>query len=189
MTQLLIVGPPGAGKGTQAARLSAVYGIPAISTGEIFRREVHNKTAIGLEVATILEAGDYVPDKITSSLVETRLRRPDAASGFVLDGYPRTVPQVSELDVVLAKSGRSLDAVVYLDVDLRELVGRLVKRGFDTGRSDDDAVTIHHRLDIYRKQTAPVLEIYRSRGLLIPVDGLGSVDAVQRAVVLGLAAR
>jgi adenylate kinase len=187
MTRLLIIGPPGAGKGTQAARAASTLGVPAISTGDIFRQQVRIKSALGLEVAAILAAGNYVPDGTTNAVVAARLGEPDTNTGFILDGYPRTASQVDELDQMLAKARNTLDAVIYLTADTNELVGRLLKRGLDAARSDDNEAAIRHRLDIYAQQTAPLLEIYRTRDLLVPINGLGSVDAVTREIVAALA--
>jgi len=178
MKRLLIVGPPGVGKGTQAARLSGVLGIPAISTGDIFREQVRLRSALGLEVAAIMEAGEYVPDSITTALVEARLEERDAAGGFILDGYPRTLAQVDDLDRMLAAANTNLDAVVHLDVHEDELIARLLQRGIDDGRADDTAEAIERRIDVFTAQTAPLLHAYRERGLLVSIDGLGSVDAV-----------
>jgi len=178
MKRLLIVGPPGVGKGTQAARLSGVLGIPAISTGDIFREQVRLRSALGLEVAAIMEAGEYVPDSITTALVEARLEQRDAAGGFILDGYPRTLAQVDDLDRMLAAANTNLDAVVHLDVHQDELIARLLQRGIDDGRADDTAEAIERRIDVFTAQTAPLLHAYRERGLLVSIDGLGSVDAV-----------
>ena len=178
MKRLLIVGPPGVGKGTQAARLSGVLGIPAISTGDIFREQVRLRSALGLEVAAIMEAGEYVPDSITTALVEARLEQRDAAGGFILDGYPRTLAQVDDLDRMLAAANTNLDAVVHLDVHEDELIARLLQRGIDDGRADDTAEAIERRIDVFTAQTAPLLHAYRERGLLVSIDGLGSVDAV-----------
>ena len=178
MKRLLIVGPPGVGKGTQAARLSGVLGIPAISTGDIFREQVRLRSALGLEVAAIMEAGEYVPDSITTALVEARLEQRDAAGGFILDGYPRTLAQVDDLDRMLAAANTNLDAVVHLDVHEDELIARLLQRGIDDGRADDTAEAIERRIDVFTAQTAPLLHAYRERGLLVSIDGLGSVEAV-----------
>ena len=186
MTRLLIMGPPGAGKGTQAARLASTLGVPAISTGDVFREQVRVQSALGLEVAAILAAGDYVPDETTNAVIAARLSEPDVSTGFILDGYPRTAPQVEELDQMLARASGTLDAVIHLDADADELVGRLLKRGEDVARSDDNVEAIRHRLDVYAQQTAPLLEIYRARGLLVSINGLGGVDAVNREVVAAL---
>jgi adenylate kinase len=176
--RLLIVGPPGAGKGTQATRIAESFGIPAISTGDIFRANVANETDLGLKVKAILDAGDYVPDTLTNELISDRLAQPDAEQGFLLDGYPRTVQQVRFLDEFLEGRGESLAAVVQLVAERDEIVERLRKRALEQGRSDDTEEAIRHRQDVYLRETAPLIETYRDRGLLVEVDGLGSVDEV-----------
>jgi adenylate kinase len=176
--RLLIVGPPGAGKGTQAVSIAESFGIPAVSTGDIFRANVANETELGLKVKAILDAGDYVPDSLTNELISDRLSQPDAEQGFLLDGYPRTVQQVEFLDEFLAGRGEALAAVVQLVADRDEIVERLRKRALDQGRSDDTEEAIRHRQDVYLRETAPLIETYRERGLLVEVDGLGTIDEV-----------
>ena len=176
--RLIIVGPPGAGKGTQAARVAASFGIPAISTGDIFRSNIKNETELGLKVKDILASGGYVTDEITNAIVRDRLREDDAAPGFLLDGYPRTLAQVGALDAMLAEDGHALDAVLELTVDEDAVVQRLIKRAEIEGRSDDTEQVIRERQAIYRKETAPLAELYGQRGLLVQVDGMGEVDEV-----------
>ncbi|WP_209561705.1 adenylate kinase [Frigoribacterium sp. PvP032] len=176
--RLLIVGPPGAGKGTQAVRIAESFGIPAISTGDIFRANVAGETDLGLKVKAIIDAGDYVPDSLTNELVSDRLAESDAEQGFLLDGYPRTVQQVEFLDEFLAGRGEALAAVVQLVADRDEIVERLRRRALDQGRSDDTEEAIRHRQDVYLRETAPLIETYRDRGLLVEVDGLGTIDEV-----------
>ncbi len=176
--RLLIVGPPGAGKGTQAVRIAESFGIPAISTGDIFRANVAGETDLGLKVKAILDAGDYVPDSLTNELISDRLTEADAEQGFLLDGYPRTVQQVEFLDEFLAGRGEALAAVVQLVADRDEIVERLRRRALDEGRSDDTEEAIRHRQDVYLRETAPLIETYRDRGLLVEVDGLGTIDEV-----------
>ncbi|HEY7723156.1 MAG TPA: adenylate kinase [Pedococcus sp.] len=176
--RLIIVGPPGAGKGTQAARIAASFGIPAISTGDIFRANIKNETELGLKVKDILASGGYVTDEITNAIVRDRLREADTEPGFLLDGYPRTLAQVDALDGVLAEDGHVLDAVLELTVDEDAVVQRLLKRAELEGRSDDTEEVIRERQAIYRKETAPLTDIYAQRGLLVQVDGMGEVDEV-----------
>ena len=176
--RLIIVGPPGAGKGTQAARVAASFGIPAISTGDIFRSNLKNETELGLKVKDILASGGYVTDEITNAIVRDRLREDDAAPGFLLDGYPRTLAQVGALDAMLAEDGHALDAVLELTVDEDAVVQRLLKRAEIEGRADDTEEVIRERQAIYRKETAPLAELYAQRGLLVQVDGMGEVDEV-----------
>jgi adenylate kinase len=178
LTRLIIFGAPGAGKGTQAARIAESLGIPAISTGDIFRYNIKNETALGLQVKEILASGAYVPDEVTNAIVRDRLLMPDAEAGFLLDGYPRTQAQVVELDGMLTARGSSLDAVLELTVDVNEVVQRLLKRAEIDGRADDTEDVIRHRLKVYDEETAPLAALYRERGLLHQVDGMGEMDEV-----------
>jgi adenylate kinase len=184
--RLLIMGPPGAGKGTQATRIAEHYGIPAISTGDIFRAMKNADTPLARQVRAIMESGGYVSDEITNEIVQDRLARPDCQGGFLLDGYPRTLQQVGTLDDHLAETGRPLDAVISLLADTDEVVVRLLRRAAIDGRSDDNEGTIRVRLQVYAEQTEPLLEVYRSRGLLVEVDGLGEVDEVSERVFAAL---
>lgn len=189
MTRLLIVGPPGAGKGTQSARLTSTYGIPAISTGDIFRYNIANETPLGVEVKAIVDAGDYVPDSLTNALVANRIEEDDAKAGFLLDGYPRTLEQVAYLDELLTSKGQALDAVILLVADQDEVVARLRKRALEQGRVDDSEESIRHRQEVYARETQPLITVYRERGLLVEVDGLGEIDEVSERINEGLAAR
>ncbi|MEI8260820.1 MAG: adenylate kinase [Actinomycetes bacterium] len=176
--RLVFMGPPGAGKGTQATGLAARLGIPHISTGDIFRANVSQGTPLGVDARRYMDAGEYVPDDVTNAMVRDRLAQSDCAPGFLLDGYPRTVDQVAQLDDMLASSGHALDRVVELTVDIDEVVGRLVRRAADQGRADDTEDVIRRRLEVYAEQTAPLLAVYSARGLLVQVDGLGDIDEV-----------
>jgi adenylate kinase len=178
VTRLLIVGPPGAGKGTQAARIAEHLDIPTISTGDIFRANIANGTELGTQVKAIVDAGDYVPDTLTNALVTDRLNKADAAGGFLLDGYPRTPDQVRYLDELLGSHGHSLDAVLRLVADQDEIVRRLRKRALEQGRADDSEEAIRHRQEVYLRETEPLVAMYRKQGLLIEVDGLGTPDEV-----------
>jgi adenylate kinase len=184
--RLLILGPPGAGKGTQASRLADHYGIPAISTGDIFRNNIAEQTPLGLKVKAIVDAGDYVPDSVTNDLVRDRLGQPDAVAGFLLDGYPRTQAQVAELDDMLAAQSHELQHVIELAVDPEVVVQRLIERAVTQGRSDDTEEVIRNRQKIYHDETAPLIEVYAARGLLVRVDGLGPVDDVADRIVSAL---
>jgi len=183
MTRLLIVGPPGSGKGTQAARISERLGIVAISTGDIFRANVKGGTPLGVEAKQYMDAGDYVPDSVTNRMVRDRLKQDDVAEGFLLDGYPRTAAQVDELDAILEENGTSLDVVLQLTADQDELVARLLKRAQIEGRADDTEDVIRHRLDVYEQQTQVVVDRYLERGIVRHVDGLGDIDAVTERVL------
>jgi adenylate kinase len=186
VTRLVILGPPGAGKGTQATRLGQHYGIPAISTGDIFRSNIAQQTDLGRQVKAVLDSGGYVSDEITNAMVRDRLAQPDAADGFLLDGYPRTSAQVAELDRMLEASGSRLDVVVELTVDEDEVVTRLLRRAQTDGRSDDTEDVIRRRQHIYAQETAPLTEIYSGRGLLVRVDGLGEMDDVTARLVAAI---
>jgi len=178
--RLLIMGPPGAGKGTQAKRIAEHYRIPAISTGDIFRAMKNADTPLARQVRAIMESGGYVSDEITNEIVKDRL------AGFLLDGYPRTLQQVRTLDDYLAETDRPLDAVISLLADTDEVVARLLRRAAIDGRSDDNEETIRVRLQVYLEQTEPLLDVYRSRGLLVEVNGLGEVDEVSERVFAAL---
>ena len=176
--RLVFLGPPGAGKGTQAARIAAAFAVPTISTGDIFRANVREGTPLGTEAKRYMDAGEYVPDTVTNAMVRDRLAQPDAAAGFLLDGYPRTLDQVSELDDMLGDAGTQLDRVVELTADTDEVVRRLLNRAEIEGRADDTAEVIRHRLAVYAESTAPLSKVYADRALLVQVDGMGDVDEV-----------
>ncbi|MCE3276248.1 MAG: adk [Propionibacteriaceae bacterium] len=186
--RLLIMGPPGAGKGTQAMRIAEHYRIPAISTGDIFRAMKHADTPLARQVREIMESGGYVSDEITNEIVKDRLAKPDCQEGFLLDGYPRTLQQVQTLDDYLAETNRTLDAVISLLADTDEVVARLLKRAAIDGRTDDNDETIRVRLKVYAEQTEPLLDVYRSGGLLVEVNGLGEIDEVSERVFAALEA-
>jgi|SRR5690606_24068701 len=185
--RLLLMGPPGAGKGTQASIIAERYGIPAISTGDLFRNNVARGTDLGREAERYMNAGEYVPDDVTNAMLRDRLLEPDAEKGFLLDGYPRTLAQVEFLDSVLEEQGVSLDRVVELVVDVDEVVSRLLARAAAEGRKDDTEEVVRRRLEVYAEETAPLLELYDSRGLLIRVDGVGTVEEVANRITASLA--
>jgi adenylate kinase len=189
LTRLLLIGPPGAGKGTQAARLAERYQIPAISTGDIFRSNVKNETPLGKLAKAYMDAGDNVPDSLTNDLIRHRLAEADAQNGFLLDGYPRTADQVRELDEFLSGHGAALDVVVELVADPDETVARLARRASEQGRSDDDEAVVRHRLDVYRQQTAPLIGLYEGRGQLVKINGLGEIGDVTDRITEALADR
>lgn len=178
MTRMLIIGPPGSGKGTQAELISGRLGVVAVSTGDIFRANVKGNTPLGLEAGNYLDAGDFVPDNVTNKMVRERLNEPDVDSGFVLDGYPRTVSQADYLERTLAAKGQKLDVVLQLTAGDDELVARMLRRAKESERSDDNEVVIRHRLDLYREQTEAVVAQYARRGILRKVPGTGCVGEV-----------
>jgi adenylate kinase len=181
--RLVFLGPPGAGKGTQAKRVAARLGIPAISTGDIFRSNVAQGTTLGLLAKRYMDAGEYVPDEVTNDMVRDRLTQPDAAVGFLLDGYPRTTAQVDTLDRMLAERQTVLDAVVELTADAEEVVQRLLKRAEIEGRADDTEDVVRRRLEVYARETAPLVALYEAHGLIRRVDGMGPVDDVTDRLV------
>lgn len=184
--RVLMMGPPGAGKGTQAIVLAQRIEGVHISTGDIFRANVREGTDLGRAAQTYMDAGEYVPDAVTSAMVRDRLAQDDARRGFVLDGYPRTAEQVSTLDSITDELGVDLDGVIQLVVDPEELIARLLVRAATSGRADDDEQVIRHRQDVYAAETAGLLEIYRPRGIVVEVDGEGHVDDVSRRIYAAL---
>ncbi|MGY0390636.1 adenylate kinase [Nocardioides sp. WG-D5] len=181
--RIVIMGPPGAGKGTQAKHLAEHFGIPAVSTGDIFRTNVSQATPLGLDAQRYLDAGEYVPDDITNGMVRDRLDEPDAADGFLLDGYPRTLAQVEQLDEMIRSTGHKLDAVISLLVDDDEVVERLLQRAQIEGRADDTEDIIRRRQQVYLEETKPLIEAYNERGLLVETDGMGEVDEVTERIL------
>jgi adenylate kinase len=180
VTRLVLVGPPGAGKGTQATALSEKLSIPHISTGDLFRKNIAEETELGKQVKHILDSGGLVPDEVTNQMLIERLEHPDTANGFLLDGFPRNIGQAEVLSKVLAESDQKLDAVVQLVVDEEVVVRRLLARG----RSDDNEDVIRHRQHVYRSETAPLLDYYRD--VLVTVDGVGEVDEITDRVLAAL---
>lgn len=187
--RLLIVGPQGSGKGTQGVRIAETFGIPVVSTGDIFRANIKGGTELGQKVTAILDRGDLVPDELTGEIVRDRLAQDDAANGFLLDGYPRNTAQVGHLEEFLAGRGESLDAVILLDVPRDESISRLSLRAVEQGRSDDTEEAIAHRLDIYERETAPIIDVYSEKGIVDRIDGVGSLDEITDRIVAALDAR
>jgi len=185
-TRLVLLGPPGAGKGTQAARLAEELGVPAISTGDIFRANIKGGTELGRTAQEYSARGALVPDSVTNAMVRDRLAQDDVTNGFLLDGYPRNAAQVEELDAILADQGRALDLAVEITADPEVVVERLLKRAEIEGREDDTEDVVRHRLDVYAEQTAPISQLYADRGLLAQVDGIGEVDDVTRRLLAAI---
>ena len=189
MVRMLLVGPPGAGKGTQSVLLSTAFGIPAISTGDIFRANVRDETPLGVEAKGFMDRGEYVPDSLTNALVADRLAHDDCESAFLLDGYPRTLDQVRALDELLAAQGNQLDVVVELTVNPDIVIDRIRVRSSEQGRSDDTEDVMRNRLELYARETAPLIQVYGARGILVSVDGIGLIDDVTGRIVDGLGLR
>ena len=187
--RLLIVGPQGSGKGTQGVRIAESLGIPVVSTGDVFRENVTNGTELGQQVKSIIDAGRLVPDDLTSAVVRDRLSQPDASTGFLLDGYPRNLAQVQHLDAFLEEREEALDAVIVLSVPREESIARLHKRAAEQGRADDTNDVISARLAIYENETAPILDVYGSRGIVDEIDGVGSLDEITDRIAVALDAR
>lgn len=187
--RLLIVGPQGSGKGTQAARIAETFGVPAISTGDVFRTNIKDGTPLGRQVQAIIQAGDLVPDELTSTVVRERLAEDDAARGFLLDGYPRNLGQVDDLDAFLGGRNEGIDAVIELSVPRAESIARLSVRAHEQGRADDTDEAISHRLDIYERETAPILDVYRERGIVDQIDGVGTLDEITERILTALIGR
>jgi adenylate kinase len=187
--RFLIVGPQGSGKGTQGVLVAEAFGVPSISTGDVFRENISNGTELGARVQAIVEAGDLVPDELTCELVRDRLSQPDAARGFLLDGFPRNGNQLDDLAEFLESRGESLDAVIELSVPREVSIARLRQRAIDQGRTDDTEEVIANRLAIYERETAPILHVYRDQGLVVQIDGVGSLDEVTDRIFAALAAR
>lgn len=185
--RLLIMGLPGAGKGTQAQVVAERFGIPHISTGDIFRANLAQGTPLGQLAQSFMDKGEYVPDEVTNDMVRDRLTQPDTQSGFLLDGYPRTVAQVEALDSMLG--GHDFDRVLVLEADLEEVVQRLLRRAVEQGRADDTEDVIRRRLEVFQEQTAPLIDVYSSRGLVTHVDGVGSVEDVTQRITSALNAQ
>jgi adenylate kinase len=185
--RIVLMGPPGAGKGTQAVVVAEQLGIPHISTGDIFRAHLSQGTPLGIAAGMYMDRGNYVPDRITNAMVRNRLAQPDAANGFLLDGYPRTLDQVAVLDEMLADLGLKLDHVVELTVNTDEVVVRLLKRAAEQGRADDTEDVIRRRMEVYAEQTEPLTRVYEQQGLLVRVDGMGTIEQVRDRVLAALA--
>jgi adenylate kinase len=180
--RLILMGPPGAGKGTQAKVVADHFGIPAISTGDIFRSNVSDGTPLGKKAQEYMDQGEYVPDEVTNLMVRARIDEPDAEPGFLLDGYPRTLSQVEELDGMIRHTGHELDAAVVLTVDPDEIVARLLRRAGQEGRADDTEEVVRRRQEVYTEQTEPLIGVYRRRGIVHEIDGMGSVDEVTKRI-------
>ena len=187
--RLILLGPPGVGKGTQAKILVSELGIPQLSTGDILRQAIANKTPMGLAAKEIMDRGDLVSDEIVNGIVSERIDQPDCAKGFILDGFPRTIPQAEALGAMLAQKGLTLNAVVEITADADTLVSRVAKRASETGgaRADDNAEVARKRLEVYRELTEPLVKYYREKGMLKTVDGMAPVEEVTAAIrrVLG----
>ncbi|WP_144661353.1 adenylate kinase [Paenarthrobacter nicotinovorans] len=183
MARIIIMGPPGSGKGTQAVHIAKHFGVPAISTGDLFRAHARERTGLGLEAGAYMDRGEFVPDHVTTNMLKQRLEEVDAANGFLLDGYPRTVMQIGALDELLAMRGQALGVVLALTVPDDELVARMLLRAKEQGRRDDTEDVIHRRLELYRDETQAVLTAYVQRGILLTVDGSGEPENITAAAI------
>ena len=187
--KLIFLGPPGAGKGTQAQRIEETFSIPQLSTGDMLRAAVVAETAVGLQAKDIMARGDLVPDEVVVGIISDRIEQDDCANGFILDGFPRNVAQAEALDVMLSKKSISLDAVIELAVDPEVLIGRILKRAeesVDGPRQDDTEEALQHRLQVYEKQTAPVADFYAGKGILRTLDGMQEMDEVTAQIKAAL---
>lgn len=186
--RLILLGPPGAGKGTQAQRLVEKHGIPQLSTGDMLRAAVQAQTPVGLKAKAVMDAGELVSDAIVNAIVAERIDQPDCANGFILDGYPRTLAQADAVEAMLRERGLALDVVIELVVDDKALVGRIVKRAEEAAaagqpvRKDDNPAVFEERLREYYKKTAPLIGYYYAKGLLAGVDGMAAIDGVTRQI-------
>lgn len=181
--RLVIVGPPGAGKGTQAKNVSEDLGITWISSGELFREAIRSGSEMGEMIASYIDNGNLVPDEVTDAMIKNHLEEIDPRHGFLLDGYPRTLSQVDALDSMLEAHDAPLDAVIELKIPDEEIVGRLLSRAQKEGRKDDTEDVIRHRIAVYHEKTEPLLKVYRDRDLLVGIDGLGTIDEVRNRLV------
>ena len=182
MFNLILFGPPGSGKGTQSAKIAQKFNLAHISTGEIFRREIRNATALGLKVKSIIEKGDLVPDELLVDILRSALHQASDKSGFIFDGFPRTLPQANDLDTLLSESGNAVNMVLALKVDDEEVVSRLLKRAQLEGRKDDTEEVIRNRMKVYYSQTCPLMEHYDRQGKFRTLQGVGSIDEIFLAI-------
>ncbi|WP_080634009.1 adenylate kinase [Leptospira weilii] len=187
MKNIIFMGPPGAGKGTQAKILCTKLSIPQISTGDILREAVKNQTAMGIEAKRYMDAGDLVPDSVVIGIIKDRIREADCKNGFLLDGFPRTVEQADALDVLLKNEGKSIDKAINLEVPDEELLKRLLSRAEIEGRTDDNEATIKNRLENYNKKTLPLLDFYAAQKKLSQVNGVGTLEEVTSLIQKELA--
>jgi adenylate kinase len=181
--RIVLLGPPGSGKGTQASLLVEELGLPHISTGALLRNAAKRGTELGLQAKAITDKGELVPDEIMSDMIEERLSRDDVANGFILDGYPRNVAQARSLDVMLERLGQPADEAIHIDINMEHVIKRIAKRAKEEGRSDDTEETVRNRMRVYAEQTAPVADYYAERGLLTRVLGEGSIEEILQRIL------
>lgn len=184
--RLIFIGPPGVGKGTQAKQICDQFGILHLSTGDILREEISQNSLIGQAAKQFIDKGELVPDKLLLDMMSIRLNQKDCKNGYCLDGFPRTIPQAEGLELILQNLHQSIDAVISIDADEKELIQRLVLRGQNSGRTDDTSDVVKQRLDVYREQTAPLIEFYSKRNLLHSIDGLGEISEITQRILNSL---
>ena len=182
MFNMILFGPPGSGKGTQSLRIAEKYNLVHISTGDIFRREIKNRSPLGIQVQNIIENGELVPDELLVDILRSALQQAGNPAGFVFDGFPRTIPQAENLDELLLESDNKVSLVLALDVDEEEVVTRLLKRAQLEGRKDDTEEVIRNRMKVYHSQTSPLMEYYEKQGKFVSLPGVGSIDDIFAAI-------
>lgn len=182
MFNLILFGPPGSGKGTQAAKIAEKYGFAHVSTGEIFRSEMRNETPLGVKVKGIVERGELVPDEVLVEILEAGIAKHEDADGIIFDGYPRTLQQAKDMDTIMEKRNDTIDLVLALEVDDEEIIKRLLKRAELEGRKDDTREVIENRIEVYNNQTQPLIDYYKEKGLFRSVNGIGTIDEIFESI-------
>ncbi len=182
MFNLILFGPPGSGKGTQATKIAEKYGFAHVSTGEIFRSEMRNETPLGVKVKGIVESGELVPDEVLVEILEAGIAKHEDADGIIFDGYPRTLQQAKDMDTIMEKRNDTINLVLALEVDDEEIIKRLLKRAELEGRKDDTREVIENRIEVYNNQTQPLIDYYKEKGLFRSVNGIGTIDEIFESI-------